>query len=332
MNKKYLLSSITPVVFIIVLLLVGCNATGNGSTGSGFRGEIGFTNSWTFEDVSKRATDIVVVEFVEKRSFGQSAMEFEFIVHERVFGDAADRIFVYIINDNNRFYASHELSFTVGTQYLLLLDRVVDVYSAFHQDGFFFLENIIIDLDAPVRSTMNNEPLTQHSTGINFNSRNLTRDAIVSYVGALSQNNTLAREIIWSEDLEKIITGSPYVLTLDIGKPRRLASEGLLPEIIYTDIYYTTIVEVLYGDKRVGEVGDTLRVIFFGDTVFSGERHTVSIEPLLPQDTFFYIFTSPHSLHTEDQLPEILQIIERQQMYPYLIPHTDAFIEVEIRP
>ena len=70
---------------------------------------------------------------------------------------------------------------------------------------FMFLTNLVLDLNAPSRSTMYNEPLTQHSTGMNFNSRSLTSGIIAAYVTELTRNNTPARELIRSDNIEDII-------------------------------------------------------------------------------------------------------------------------------
>jgi len=264
----------------------------------------------TFEEAAQMSTDVVVAEFVGQRPFGQSQTEFEFIVHERIFGNAADRIFVYT-HDNTRntvMIAGHssmdsDRQFTTDTQYLLLLYKIADVYANTHEDGFVFLTDLILDLNDPSISTMYNEPLTLHSTGMNFNSRSLTSEEVVSYVSNLTRNNTPARDFIRSDSLEDIIEGSPCVLIVEISEPWRMARYGVMG---LNDIYYTTVVEVLKGDKQIG---DLVRVFFFADTVFPGERHIVSIEQLIEGDPFFYVFTSRNSLHSTAQLDEIIALI-----------------------
>ena len=319
MNIRRILLTII-ILVISALLLAACGGVSdthseiNVSTSSGFSGAMGLSKYLTFEDAAMMATDIVVAEFVAQRPFTQSATEFEFIVHERIFGNAADRIFVYTFNifgfsvmGTGYSFMDSERQFTTGTQYLLLLNKTVDIYANFHEDGFVLFTDLMLDLNDPSRSTMYNEPLTLHSTGMNFDSRSLTSEEIISYVYALTRNNTPARDHIRSENLADIIKGSPYVLIVDITQPRRLAHEGMQTGSRSTDIYYTTVVEVLKGDKQVG---DLVRVIFFADTVFPGERHIVSITPRNPDAPYFYGFTSRNSLHTTDQLDEIISIIE----------------------
>jgi len=277
-------------------------------------GAIGLTMMYlTFEDAAHSATDIVIAEFVTQRPFGQTATEFEFIVHERISGDAAEIIFVYAFNDADfsvagigHSFADGERRFKEGESYLLLLEKIGDVYASFHHNGFFFITDLILDLSNPSKSTMYGEPLTAHSSGINFNIRNLTREDIISYVGGLAQNNIPIRSFIASENLEDIIEGSPYVLVVEITEPRRMASQGFGSDLRSTDIYYVTVVESLKGDIQIGDV---IRVIFFADTVFLGEKHIVSIVPRVQHDPYFHGFTSRNSLHSIDQLDEIITII-----------------------
>jgi len=318
MNKKRT-SSITMILVIAAIFLAAYGVSNvqtevsSSTAASSVRGTMGLTTNLTFEDVMQIATDVVVAEFVERRPFKGVATEFEFIVHDRIFGNAADRIFIYVHNDarfnlmaSGHSYTADEIQFTEGTQYLLPLMKIADVYSLMHEDGFTFLTDLVFDLDNPSSSTMYNEPLTLHSTGMNFNSRSLTRDAIVSYVSTLTQSNIPAREVIRSENLEGIIEGSPYVLVVDVNEPWRMASEGVQSGLVSTDIYYTTVVDVLKGNMQVG---DAVRVVFFADTVFPGEQHIISITPIYSDDPYFYTFTSRHSLHPLSQRDEIIALI-----------------------
>ena len=316
MNRKHLLA-IASIILMAILLFTAYNsnmhiirprgvtaASGGGIalTGGGFT--LGMGSYETFESVIEMATDVVVAEFVTKRSL-QGASEYEFIVHERVFGNAPDRIFAYVVYaEMSRGFAAPEFRFTTGTQYLLALTKLADVYSRFHEGGFTFATDLILDLNDPSRSTMSNEPLSMHSR-MNFNSRNLTSESIVSYVRTLSRApfETAGRVYITSNNLEDIINGSPYVLVVEINEPNRIAREGMR-----TDIYYATVAEVLKGDMQVG---DLLRVVFFAGTVFPGETHIVSITPTSPTNPnpYFHSFTSRQSLHSMSQRNEIAAII-----------------------
>jgi len=260
--------------------------------------------NWTFAETAQHATDVVVAEFVTTRPFGQNLTEFEFIVHERVFGNAADRIFVYEGKSVSAL-RGNEQPFTAGRQYLLLLYNLADVYATTHEDGFLFLTDLVLDVNAPARGTMYGEPLRRHSMGMNFNRIGLTRRGIVSYVSRLTRDNTPVREFIRSENLEDIIADLPYVLVVEICAPFRLVSEQTTSDWVESDIFYATVVEVLKGDV---DVGIELNISFFANTMQTGERHIVAVKRLTPGSTTFS-FTSRNSLFAMDQLDEILTIL-----------------------
>jgi len=293
----------------------------SGGGGSGSM-TFGMGHRWTFESAVEIATDVVVAEFVGRRPFGQSATEYEFIVHDRVYGNAADTIFVYVVYDEmSHRFADSDFQFITGTQYLLTLIKLANVYARFHYDGFMFASDLILNLDDPSRSTLYGQPLALHSD-MNFDSIGLTKEHVISYVRSLPRNpyEVINRVFITSDDLRDIISNSPYVLIIDITEPRRLASQALQSDIQATDIYYITVVEVLKGDMEVGQI---VPVIFFADTVFPGETHLVSIAPSDPAVPYFYRFTSRNSLHSINQRNEIVAII-RGRHQPLAPPQADS--------
>jgi len=282
---------------------------------------------WTFESAIEVATDVVVAEFVTSRSL-QGATEYEFIVHDRVFGNTADTIFVYVVYaEMSRRFADPEFQFSVGSQYLLALIKLADVYSHLHEDGFIFTTDLILDLNDPSRSTIYNEPLSLHSR-MNFNSRSITSGEIISYASTLPHTPflTARRVFITSDYLVDIISGSPHVLVVEINEPRRMANQGIQSGLRSTDIYFTTVVEVLKGDMQVG---DRVEIVFFAGTVFSGETHIVSVTPVstASQNPYFQQFTSRHSLHSPDQLDEIISIITGTT--PYQLTGQEVSIVVQ---
>ena len=266
----------------------------------------------SFEDAVQSANTIVLVEYVTHRPFGRALTEFEFIVHERIFGTAADRIFVYIereLSCGEEVWTTtgHEMpSFNTGAKYILLLSKITSPVRNTHEDGFQFFHNVIIDLNNPSESTMFGAPLAHSATGINFNARNLSRGHIMSYMAKLSRNNTPAREFIRSDVLEDIVLGSRYVVVADISSIHRLSSHR--SDWSSTDIFYVTIVQALKGYMMPGQ---QVRQVFHADTVQLGERHLVAIEPASEPGPFLHILSSRHSLLRMDQLDEVSDILGR---------------------
>jgi hypothetical protein len=170
------------------------------------------------------------------------------------------------------------------------------------------IDGIVIDLNNPSASMMRGEELSERSTGLNFNSRSLSNNQIVAYVANLTRNNVPSTAPIMSDRLEDIIDGSPHVLIVEVNEPRSLMRDVRRSDWdqMETDIFYTTVLRTLKGDRKQG---DTVRVIFFADTVQMGERHIVAVRPASEETRFFYGFTSRHSLFRMDQLNEIMEIL-----------------------
>jgi len=274
----------------------------------------------TFEEmVLEFATDVVIAQYIGHRPFGESLTEFEFVVSERVLGDAADRIFVYAERTDAHVmggimvdFKPGDVSFYPGTDYLLPLMRISSPYAKTHEDGFTFLRNIVIDLNDPSNSTMYSEPLALHAEGLDFNSRTIDKQEIVSYVSELAMDiPPVWWDPIRSEVMEDIIYGSPYVLIVEINEPFRLSHEVPPTDWASTDIYNSTVVRVLKGDRDIGDFGHEFAVIFFADTVFPGEQHIVAVTPIREGAVWFDL-TSRNSLFRMDQLDEILTILGHQ--------------------
>ena len=328
--KKILLSLIT--ILLLLVILTSCKTIETNIESENYfndDAEYEFSILYrTFEEALLSSTDVVIATYVESRPFGRWLTEFEFRVHDRVLGNAADTIFVYADNNDASVigdrvietYIQGELSFNRRTNYLLPLTRIEGATLNTHDDGYLFINNLVINLDNPSMSTMYNEPLAIHADIINFNSRSLSRHAILAVVEEATKDNPPARDFIRSDAMEDIIHGSPYVVIVEINEPQRLVSDQVTWDWMETDIYFVTVLEVLKGDRNaedfepgrriIEEHGGSrtvgTRIMFFADTVFTGERHIVAVE--LFEETWLD-FTSRNSLFSMDQLDEILAIL-----------------------
>ena len=271
----------------------------------------------TFEEaILEFATDVVIAQYVGHRAFSEEVTEFEFIVSDRILGNAADRIFVYLraVNANvsgggtHVYYNPGDLAFVSGVNYLIPLTAINSPYAKTHEDGFVFIRNIVVNLDDPQSSMMYSESLHHHIEGINFNSRSLSREMIEMYVDELTEDIDSPSGIIRSEVMEDILLNSPYVLVVEINEAFRMSHQQGVRDFVLTDIYNATIVQVLKGDTEVGNKDGEFAVIFFADTVFPGEKHIVAVNPIEAGSPWFR-FTSPHSLFSMNQLDEILAIL-----------------------
>lgn len=276
----------------------------------------------TFEEaVMEFATDVVVVQYVASRPFGESLTEFEFIVLDRILGYAADRIFVYSDNhvsadvfgtEQSVVYAPGNLTFNHGATYMLPLIRVSRAHTNIQDDGFTFIRNIVIDLGNPARSRMYNENLFQHSASLDFGEMSRARIAIdhflVEYIENLTRYNPPSRDFIRTDVFEDIVSKSPYVFVVEVGEPLRLSHEQANTDLMATDLYYATVVQVLKGDVVAGK---EIVMIFLADTVSSGEQHIIAVEPIREGSSWFQ-FTSRNGLFETGQIREVVAIVSQQ--------------------
>jgi len=328
MKKKYVLA-IASILIIGIMMFATRNSPNHvirpqaaiGSSvssggGGGMALTSGASNLRTFECIIETATDVVVAEFVAQRPFGQRVSEYEFIVHERVIGNAPDTIFVYVIyGESSHLLTAPAFQFTEGVQYLLPIIRLNDVYANLHYDAYIFQRDLILDINDPSISTMYNQPLSLFSI-LDFDN-NITRAQIISHVRSLPRDpfNSIDRIFITTDNLRDIINGSPNVIVVEITEPISMSNQQRYTDIIATDIYLTTVVEVMKGNLQVG---DLVEIIFFADTVFIDETHIVSVVSGCPccNDPLFQIFTSRYSLHDLEQRDEIAAIIRGPNRRP----------------
>jgi hypothetical protein len=298
------------IILVFILSLAALVACGRpeesrediGSENRDFHG--GSYIYYSFEGVlSVFVTDVAVGQYVGHRAFGEALTEYEFIVSDRVLGSAADRIFVY--TENREF----DFAFIGDRDYMLPLTQIGLPHAKTHDDGYTLPRGIVIDLNEPPNSVMQNQPLSKHSNGLDFGHRGLSAEQIKTYVSELTKNNPPGRDFIRSERIEDILEGSPNVLIVEIGRPYRPLDMQVTTDWMETDIYYCTVVQTLKGGK---EPGYEFIMIFLADTVKQGEQHIIAAEPLLDRslsESGFYTFTSRNSLFRMRQLNLIMSIL-----------------------
>ena len=319
----------TIIVVISMLFLVACNVTSSPQSkiddyiddyGQNIIGAAAQIYRSFEQALLESATDIVIVQYVGSKPYGQNRIEFEFIVVERILGDATDRIFVRAWNSINVSVSDHErnlefltgdLTFSSGVNYLLPLRRKNSPYTNTDDssDQFAFINNLVINLDEPSNSIMYSEPLDYHIVGMRLDIDTSTHE-VISFIKGLAAEIAEQRweqVFIRSELIEDIIMGSPYVWVIEVNDPVLLAHEMSPAGEGVNDIYDITVVQSLKGDV---EIGESLVVSFFANTVRPGEEHIVAVQPLSEDYHYWFIFTSRNSLFRMDQLEEIMLILD----------------------
>lgn len=181
-----------------------------------------------------------------------------------------------------------------------VLDKISFAESKTHEDVYVFFNKSQICLCEPQTSTMYNESLNIHSRGLRINSKTSRKD-IVSYARKLTKNNTPGRDFIRSDKIEDIVALSPYILTVEIGE---LFDRGR-NDWTDNDKYYVNIINELKGKVKEGT---NIVIPFFPDTVTTGERYIVALDPS-SEDNFFWGLSSKNSVFDISRLDEILTLL-----------------------
>ena len=184
--------------------------------------EVSFAPRTSFENnLLEFATDVAVVQYVGKKSFGKETVEYEFIVLESVFNCEAERIYVYADKPGSPYaeaFKRGNLSFNTKTRYLLPLKKLPYTFTDTKEDGYWFLFDIVIDLDDASKSAMygDREPLNLHSEGFDF-SKNTSEESIKAYVKEVMKDKKTGdkRVRIKAEKIEDVIAESPYVFVVN---------------------------------------------------------------------------------------------------------------------
>lgn len=324
------------LLMIVALALVACDTMDvdtNQDVEVNIPESLASYDYYTFEEaVLEFATDIVVAQYVESQPFGENITVFEFVVTDRILGEATDRIFIYATHNISAHVGTHErvvsyipgdLSFVSGVDYLLPIRNINSPHSAIArtEDSFVFIRNIVIDLAEPSNSGMYSEPIDYHIVGMTFSEETMLEEIIVfveDLAVQIEATERWERVFIRSEIMEDIIKGSPYVWVVEINEPLRLSEEQSVTDWGLTDIYYVTIIESLKGD--VNGLMNEFLITFTADTVFYGEQHIVAAQPISKDAIDWFVFTSRNSLFSLDRLDEIRAILAtaaKTQDYDY---------------
>jgi|GEM_PF-1764920 len=268
----------------------------------------------TFEQSLRySATDVVIVQYVGRRQFNATeATELEFIVVDRILGNAADRIFVYAADSS--VFLVRDLGFRPGADYILVLHHDPWPYTTMHIDNYTIIRNAVIDLDNPANSLMyRNYLYIRSDDDLDLGADGLTRYDIINHIEAIIRDRDRPPRgdmLIRSDATEDIVLGSPNVMVIQIDRPRVLSHQLESTDWTYHDVFFATVIDSLSGDIPVGtEVGIT----FHANTVNTGEQHIVATRVT---SGGWHDFTSRDSLFHMDQLEEIKQILDQEPPPP----------------
>ncbi|MCL1904215.1 MAG: hypothetical protein FWF94_07345 [Oscillospiraceae bacterium] len=307
--------TITALIAILSLTLSVCSCTTPAAPPALFR-SVTFEYHTFEEALTDFATDVVKVHYIAQKPFGeqQSLTEYEFTVLDRVLGNAADTIFVYtegeenidatfIGTDKDISYTPGDLEFNTESTYLIILQKILSPLASTQDDGYTFLDDIVIDLEKPSNSRMYSEALDNHSDDFRFNDHP-SEDEIIGYIKELTnqKQEPIYNHFPENETTENILKGSPYVLSVEVGElftaPRT--------DWMSTDVHHVTVTKVFKGDILSGH---ECLITFTANSVKVGEQYIVAVEPIEEGYDDWFRLTSVNSLFDVELQGEILKVL-----------------------
>lgn len=219
----------------------------------------------TFEDLLPYVTDIVIATYVG-RSSGSNfiATAHEFYIEERLMGeDTENKIKVYSYNMNDNVIGYDKITYREGEKYILLLQRIVSVYHKDCCDKYYVVGNLYFPLKDLSLSTLYGENILKHS---NLTRELMTEEKLKKYILEKTKGNTklyYGKDYIRSSKIEDIISGSSYILQVEIGEK---FIEGFSKDRI---TYKCNVLKTIKGDLI--EENESVFITFMYNTVKQGE-------------------------------------------------------------
>ncbi len=312
--KKLLITALS--LLATLTLTVGCKQSTHDQpytshqAPSGIHGEA-IIDYHTFEEILAYATDFVKAECIEKIE-SEDDVEYLFQIKNRYWGEDTGETFYLqipdysvssiIVNDGISSYNQPNVAYENGKEYLLILTRWVLVF-----DGYDQYMVVGGDLHLPVsdlsQSTMYGTSLKDHIELKNY----ANNDKLINYVIEKLQARPASENVLYygtlyvkAEDMETVITQSPIVVQVTIGEK---IAEGIRQD---REAFRCTVVSSIKGAV---EIGKSIDIIFFFDTVEIGQQYIVAVNPSEPDSDEHYIVSSKNSVFGTDELDVITQYI-----------------------
>jgi len=310
-------------IIICILLLCGCahqsageNATTQSteptvasvkSTESGLTTIIGSSDKiiLQFEESIDFAHNIVVAECI-----GQpSPSEIQFNVLESINGNLdSNQICLhndlgaqirYKESDQPSLYSDDTPTIIQGKQYLLLLEKRLNVYAP--HDYYLLTMDIVIPLsDLPTASMYEKRKLDDYSA-IRFD-ENLTKEALLEYVrqevivDSFPQAEAFGTPYTHSTDLEDVLLEADCVVRIRIDEQRT--------ERFLSYLYGATILEQYKGPAQPTE----MEILLHPEDIELGGEYIMALNTISSGDVLR--ISSRNSIYSTDELPTILSILE----------------------
>ena len=184
----------------------------------------------------------------------------------------------------------------MGTEYYLILVKRSNVYknSINYSD---FSGVVYIPSDDIINAKYYGSPLVEHTDGQSI----CNEKELVDYLESLIEKRDPIRkrgigpEFFSDTDMETIVKKSEIVLKIRVGL--------LVRKTEIVAVHECTVISELKGNVEE----DLVKIYFFPDTVYTGEEYILALTRI---DSGYFVFTSPNSLFSVDDIDEIQGYIE----------------------
>ena len=195
-------------------------------------------------------------------------------------------------------YDSDSLTFQEGKSYLLVLQEYQRLYV--DSSDYALLSNIYFPLDDLSKSTMYDQPLLSHTTGLTAMPQ--TKEELVSYVSATQRSTVLSDKLTTytsSGNLSDMLAASTCVAEVTVGN---LALSGTYSAV---DTFNCTIDNVLSGSANATDV----KIVFPRGAVEEGDQITALLDANNDTTTLYHL-ASPDGIVTGFKKWRLVQMLE----------------------
>lgn len=260
----------------------------------------------TFEETIALATNIVKAQFQSITDCG-NYYEYKFLIETQIKGNIEEE-YLYVYSDKNvqitvpekGIVFDNQENYTVGTSYILILERHVSVY--YDHDRYLVLSGTFFPTeDMSAFRIYGNETLNAHSQLKSINTNDL--QSFTNYISTevsknpLKESNYYGTPYITDENIKDIVSGSNYVVRLIPKEQVRTFADNR------TAIYQCELVKQYKGTIVVSSID----VKFVLGTVSVDNEYIVALNDSAVKD--LYIISSKSSVMNVDKENEILKVI-----------------------
>lgn len=261
---------------------------------------------FTFEELLKLSTDIIVGEFV-KQYKSDFYTVYEFSVITRLLGEGSSEV-IHVYEDGFNCYIpekgisfnSELTQYIVGEQYLLITERSVSVYN--EHDKYLVLGGLYFPLGSLSDSKVYGQSVSEHTKAFNtdLNNDSASLEALLDFIKSEIRGNTTKPsgiEYIEQTQMSDVLELSTYVVKIKL--------ESIKIDTTARSTYNCTII----NDYKNNLCQKSICVVFNKGTVQTGETYIVALEAL-NDNMVYFVLSSKNSMWSVEEESLIVSVLK----------------------